>query len=106
MTKSGLGVLLVSLAFAGAWTAQERNDRGQQAPGSAARPLQNDVPTSTGGRMDTDPTTVPRRDSKGTPAGPHESERGNTPPGMSRGGEGPASGTIVDPANVTRQPKP
>ena len=106
MTRTGLGVLFFSLAFAGACTAQQRNERSDQAPASAPRSLQNDAATSTGGRMDTDPTTVQRRDSKEAPAGPHQGERGNTPPGMDRAGQGPASGAIVDPANVTRQPKP
>jgi hypothetical protein len=109
MTKVTFGLLFFSLAFAGACTAQQRNDRSDQAPGSAPSSLQNDASTSTGGRMDTDPTTVQRRDSKDSkdaPAGPHQGERGNTPPGMDRAGGGPASGTIVDPANVTRQPKP
>jgi hypothetical protein len=39
------------------------------------------------------------------PAGPNEKEtaRGNTPPGVSRDGQGPAAGAIVDPAGVTKK---
>jgi hypothetical protein len=39
------------------------------------------------------------------PAGPSEKEqqRGNTPPGVSRDGQGPAAGAIVDPAGVTKK---
>jgi hypothetical protein len=36
-------------------------------------------------------------------AKPQDDKRGNTPPGMSRGGDAPASGTIVDPAGVTKR---
>ena len=101
MSNAGLGVILVSLAFTAACSAQERNERGQDAP-RASRSLTNDVPANTGGTIDVDPSTAPRRDSKGAPEGPHEAERGNTPPGKSRAGQGPASGAIVDPAGVTR----
>jgi hypothetical protein len=39
------------------------------------------------------------------PAGakPQDDKRGNTPPGMSRGGDAPASGAIADPAGVTKR---
>ena len=30
-------------------------------------------------------------------------QRGNTPPGVSRGGDAPAAGAIVDPAGVTKR---
>ena len=50
------------------------------------------VPSGTGGTMS----------SGGGSAGPSEKEqqRGNTPPGMSRDGAGPAGGAIVDPAGA------
>lgn len=32
-----------------------------------------------------------------------DEKRGNTPPGKSRAGEGPAEGAIVDPAGVTKK---
>jgi hypothetical protein len=32
-----------------------------------------------------------------------DDQRGNTPPGTSRGGDAPASGAIVDPAGVTKR---
>jgi hypothetical protein len=51
------------------------------------------VPAGTGGTVG----------SGGGTAGPNEKEqqRGNTPPGMSRDGAGPAGGAIVDPAGAT-----
>ena len=50
------------------------------------------VPSGTGGTMG----------SGGGTAGPSEKEqqRGNTPPGMSRDGAGPAGGAIIDPAGA------
>ena len=51
------------------------------------------VPSGTGGTMGI---------GGGGSAGPSEKEqqRGNTPPGMSRDGAGPAGGAIVDPAGA------
>src|SRR5581483_7264328 len=39
-----------------------------------------------------------------TPAPASKEPRANTPPGTDRGGNGPASGAIVDPAGVTEKP--
>jgi hypothetical protein len=48
-----------------------------------------------------------RSDGASTPApsGPQEKvdQRGNTPPGVSRDGAGPAGGAIVDPSGVTKK---
>jgi hypothetical protein len=34
---------------------------------------------------------------------PNKEQRGNTPPGLGRSGDAPASGAIVDPAGVTKK---
>ena len=103
MFKSGVRELLVlfTLTVAGCSTQDPAADTSRRQD-KAARPMQDDVSTNTGSRMDSDPS-APARGSTPSRGESKEADRGNTPPGKDRAGQGPASGAIVDPAGATKK---
>ncbi len=70
-----------------------------QGPGGVPYDTQSSRPQATGATVDGNSGAI-----SGTTAAPEKKEqRGNTPPGTSRDGQGPAGGAIVDPTGaVTR----
>ena len=73
---------------------------GTAAVGSASS-TKDKEPAKSGGAGGTSSASTP------APAGPGEKpeQRGNTPPGVSRDGQGPLGGAIVDPAGVVTKGK-
>jgi len=71
---------------------------GSQAQEQRAAPNEKTkADTTVPGTAGAPPKTV------GPPEKDKEEKRGNTPPGKSRAGDGPAEGAIVDPAGVTKK---
>ena len=92
----------LAVAFATSMTACSAATPRSNAPvESAVAPNGVTVPTDSGGVRVPSGTGGTQSSGSGT-AGPNEKEqqRGNTPPGMSRDGAGPAGGAIVDPAGA------
>jgi hypothetical protein len=98
-----LALVMLTLA---ACTTQDFAGDVKGGPAEAARPIQDDVTTNTGSRMDSDPPSSSNRGSTASGGEPKEGSRGNTPPGTDRSGQGPATGAIVDPAGATKSGKP
>jgi hypothetical protein len=95
---AALAVVFGSL-ITGCSAADTRSDVSSGS--AAASPGAVTIPTDSGGVTVPAATGGTTGNGSGT-SGPNEKEkqRGNTPPGMSRDGAGPAGGAIVDPAGA------
>ncbi len=84
------------------------NDTGLGSTGSTAAtrvpPSSQGVAGASGATTSGSGTGGSNAASTPAPPGPQEKEaqRGNTPPGVSRDGAGPAGGAILDPSGVTK----
>ena len=112
--KAGIALIAVTLALSacsrhgtGPKEYSVTNDTGLGSTGSTASTRV--PPTGTGGSNSTGATNSgavgSSTASTPAPSGPQEKvdQRGNTPPGVSRDGAGPAGGAIVDPSGVTKK---
>lgn len=106
MLQRKLYVLLLIAAISSGCTTRDASGDANSKPTGAPRPMQDDVTTSTGTRMDVDPSTPRSNRSAASSSDSEKDRRGNTPPGMDRAGQGPASGAIVDPSGATKGGKP
>jgi hypothetical protein len=72
-------------------------DAGARAPRESSATGAASAPKDTGGTMTGAGGSV---GGSAGPTGEKENQRGNTPPGTSRDGQGPAAGAIVDPTGA------
>ena len=82
-----LAIAVLAAAGCGSQAQEQRAAPDAKAKADATVPGTMAAPPGTGAAPDKD---------KGE-------KRGNTPPGKSRAGEGPAEGAIVDPAGITKK---
>ena len=98
-SAAGLAVVLglVITACSADPVSTSSTDAAARAPRESSATGAASVPKDTGG------TTSGAGGAVGGPAGSpgeKENQRGNTPPGISRDGQGPAAGAIVDPTGA------
>ena len=89
-----LQALLIAAMAAGGCGSQAQEQR--VAPKEKEKAAAPDTGPTTGNAG-----TSKSADGPATTVPPEKEKRGNTPPGKDRAGDGPASGTIVDPGGVT-----
>ena len=82
-----LAIAVFAAAGCGSQAQEQRAAANEKTKADATVPGTTAAPPNTG--------APPEKDK--------EEKRGNTPPGKSRAGDGPAEGAIVDPAGVTRK---
>lgn len=99
--RSVAALALVFGSAIGACSAQQTQVNASEAPSTASPSGAVTIPTNSGSvtvPAGTGGTTGSGSGSAG--AGEKDKQRGNTPPGMSRDGQGPAGGAIVDPSGA------
>jgi hypothetical protein len=99
-----LAGMALALCFCGASTAAQNSVADDAAAARKPAPTRSiDHPT---GATETGIERSLPGDMTSTPTPAKERQRGNTPPGKDREGQGPASGAIVDPTGAVTTPKP
>jgi hypothetical protein len=87
--------LVVTACSAG--PVMNSTDAGARAPAESSAPGAGSATRDTGGTIGGAGGAV---GGGASPTGEKEQQRGNTPPGTSRDGQGPAAGAIVDPTGA------